>query len=233
MTKLMFALWQGAEPLADPLLSPALHRRLRGAGAGTIQVNVDDADVAGAMLRLQTFDEPVRAVVSVWLAEDAGSQAPREVAAVLGEVTTRLAGWEVSERRPLEPPVAPDGERADTLANVAFLRRPERLSHEAWRAHWHGRHTTVAIETQATFGYVQNEVVRAVTPDAPVVDALVEELFPSAAMSDLHAFYGSGGDDDELNRRLATLMESVAAFGADEGIDLVPTSRYVFSSPAL
>ena len=28
---------------------------------------------------------------------------------------------------------------------------------------------------------------------------MVEELFPSAGMTDIHAFYGSGGDDAELN----------------------------------
>ena len=47
-----------------------------------------------------------------------------------------------------------------------------------------------------------------------------------AALTDPHAFYGSGGDDAELNRRMTELMASVARFGADQGLDLVPTSRY-------
>ena len=85
------------------------------------------------------------------------------------------------------------------------------------------------MATQATFGYVQNVVVRAVTEDAPRVDALVEELFPSAAMTDMHAFYGSGGDDAELNDRFTRLMTSVARFGADRDLDLVPSSRYVYT----
>ena len=33
--------------------------------------------------------------------------------------------------------------------------------------------TQVAIDTQATFGYVQNTVVRALTDDAPVLAAIV------------------------------------------------------------
>ena len=57
---------------------------------------------------------------------------------------------------------------------------------------------------------------------------IVEELFPMAGMSDPHAFYGSGGDDAELQRRLAELMDSCARFGAADGLDLVPTSRYLF-----
>ncbi len=85
------------------------------------------------------------------------------------------------------------------------------------------------METQATFGYVQNRVLRALTDDAPHVDAVVEELFPSAAMHDIHAFYGSGGSQEELDRRLTRLMASVAVMGADRDLDVVATSRYVFS----
>ncbi len=84
------------------------------------------------------------------------------------------------------------------------------------------------METQATFGYLQNVVVRPVTPDAPVVHALVEELFPTAGIDDMHAFYGSGGDDAELNDRLTRLLASVSRIGADKDLDLVPTSRYLY-----
>ena len=117
----------------------------------------------------------------------------------------------------------------DTLANIAVLRRPEELSREQWIHHWLVDHTPVAKATQATFGYVQNVVVRPVTPDAPRIDAMVEELFPTAGMTDMHAFYGSGGDDTELNDRFTRLMTSVARFGADRDLDLVPSSRYVFA----
>lgn len=116
----------------------------------------------------------------------------------------------------------------DTLANVAVLRRPEELSPEDWLHRWLVDHTPVAIATQATFGYVQNVVLRPVTADAPRVDAFVEELFPSAAISDMHAFYGSGGDQAELDDRLTRLMASVARIGADRDLDLVPSSRYVY-----
>jgi hypothetical protein len=68
-----------------------------------------------------------------------------------------------------------------------------------------------------------------VTETAPRrVDALVEELFPSEGMVDMHAFYDSGGDDAELNARLTRLMASVGRIGFDRDIDLVPGSRYVF-----
>ena len=90
-------------------------------------------------------------------------------------------------------------------------------------------HTPIAMATQATSGYVQNIVTRPLTADAQRrVDALVEELFPSAGMVDMHAFYGSGGDDQELRDRLDRLMTSVGRIGFDHDIDLVPGSRYLF-----
>ena len=124
--------------------------------------------------------------------------------------------------------------RRTTLDDIAArllsgTARAADLDRDEWLHRWLEHHTPVAIETQATFGYLQNIVTRAVTPDAPHVDAIVEELFPSAALDDMHAFYGSDGDDAELTRRITRLMESVATIGADRHLDLVPTSRYLFN----
>ena len=151
--------------------------------------------------------------------------------AILREVGI-VHGYAVDERRRLDPPEAWDGSRADALANVAILRRPADLPRAEWLRRWMVEHTPIAIRTQATFGYVQNVVTGPVTDGAPRVDALVEELFPSAAIEDMHAFYGSGGDDAELSRRLTELMGSVARIGADHDLDLVPTSRYLYKVSA-
>ena len=59
-----------------------------------------------------------------------------------------------------------------------------RLSYEQWLDIWHNSHTRVAIDTQSTFGYRQNVVVRPLTYLAPPIDAIIEENFPPAAMSD-------------------------------------------------
>jgi hypothetical protein len=218
----MFALHD--RELSDMLLSPGLRERLRDAGGTQLQVNVDDAAVAEAPLRFGP-GAPIVSVVSVWLQDPAVA----ETVAFMSELDPTADGWIVEERLPLEPPPVDDGQRADALANLAFLRRPASMSPEAWRADWLERHTSVAIETQGTFGYVQNPVVEPVTGGAPEVAGIVEELFPMAAMTDSHAFYGSGGDDEELQRRFTRLMESVGRFGADQGLDLVPTSRYVWT----
>lgn len=226
--KLVHAL-RAADPvgLRDTLLQPGLHAALADAGVDRLQLNVDDDAIVPGALRLQASgDAPIRCVVSSWTDghADAVTDALRQA---LPPTDPDPAGWEVEERIPTPPPETVDGVRADALANLAFLRRPAEMDAAAWLAHWHGPHTTVAVETQATFGYVQNVVRRSLTASTPRVDGIVEELFPMAAMHDLHAFYGSGGDDAELGRRIDRLMASVAAFGADRDLDLVPTSRYV------
>lgn len=236
VTKRMFALWSDTtsdQPadLGERLRGADVRAALRAAGVTRWQVNVDDGPVAAAM-RLPAGDAPVTAVVSAWdgTAEAvlAGLHGLRDHGGKSG--VTDMWGWEVEERRPIAPEESWDGVRLDALANIALLRRPAELSHEEWLHRWLVDHTPVAIATQGTFGYVQNIVVETLTPDRPGaagVAALVEELFPTAAITDIHAFYGTGGSQAELDDRLGKMMASIARFGADRGLDLVPTSRYL------
>ena len=219
----MFLAW--GDDLSTRLRDERLHARLASAGVRRLQLNLDDDEVAPAM-RIATGPDHVDAVVSVWADDDSSSGA---ATAILGELAPRLAGWEVEERRPIPPPETASGERLDALANVAVLQRPDDLDREVWLHRWLVEHTPIAIATQATFGYVQNLVTQPLTPDPPRrVDALVEELFPTAGMVDMHAFYGSGGDARELDERLTRLMASVARIGFDHDLDLVPSSRFVY-----
>jgi hypothetical protein len=216
----MYALW--GRDLDASLRAPELRDALRAGGGTRLQVNVDDEQVAPAKLRITHFDTPVQAVASVWTEHDADG-----VSQLLSQVATGCVGWEVEEQVRLVPPQVGEGVRAGALAQIAFLRIPDGMEPAEWLHLWQGLHTPVAIETQATFGYIQNRVLRIVLGDERV-DALVEELFPMEAMTDMHAFYGSGGDDAELQRRLGLMIESVSRFGADRNLDSVPTSRYLF-----
>jgi hypothetical protein len=140
----------------------------------------------------------------------------------------------VTESEPL-PDAAPPPlrERTPGFANLAFLRRPTGLDPATWLSRWQDDHTAVAIETQSTFRYVQDVVVRPLTPGAPAVDGIVEECFPIEALTDLHAFFAATGDDELLSRNLGRMNESVQRFGADQSIDVVPTSEYVVRRPAV
>jgi hypothetical protein len=180
-------------------------------------------------MTLTTLDPPVVAVVSLWTQQSYGAQFRRALDRLAGECDC-VAAYLVTESVPLPPPDTSPGIRTEGFANVALLRRPGDMAAETWLERWHVDHTPVAIATQATFGYVQNAVVRALTAGAPPIDAVVEELFPIEATRDLHAFFGAA-DDADLGDRMTRMVASTSAFGANQNVDTVPTSRYLIRSP--
>ncbi|WP_179472149.1 EthD domain-containing protein [Mycolicibacterium vinylchloridicum] len=213
-----------AQQLRGPVAGELLALGLPG-----LAVNVRDADVRDSLMTLTTLDPPVQALVSLWTQQYYGDQVLMALE-LLGHYAEYIAAYLVTESAPLPPPVTPFGERSPGLANMALLRRPADMDEPTWLARWHGNHTPVAIATQSTFSYVQNYVVRALTEDAPVINAIVEEHFPIESVSSLHAFFGAA-DDADLQSRMEQMVASTAAFGANVNIDAVPTSRYVYRSP--
>jgi hypothetical protein len=220
MAKLIIALH--GTGLDARLAAPELRNALATAGATAVALNLDDADVAPAMMRFGPAAR-ITALVSAWTDGD-----PAAAVDVVSDAAEEPAphAYRVREHIRLDPLPVPDGTRSDALADIALLRRPESMPRAEYLRYWLVHHTPIAIRTQNTVAYIQNVVEEALTPSAPDIAAVVEEHFPMAAMTDPHAFYGSGGDKTELDRRITELMASVARFGADTGLDLVPTSRY-------
>jgi hypothetical protein len=206
-------------PVADAIL------RL---GVSGLAVNVRDAAVRHSLMTLTTLDPPVAAAVSMWTQQCYGDQIAAALRLLQRECNS-VAGYLVTESVPLPAPLELGG-RTTGLANIALLRRPAELDRASWLNRWQHGHTPVAIETQSTFGYTQNAVVRSLTPDAPKLAGIVEELFPAEAITDLKAFFGAA-DDTDLQQRLSRMVASTSAFGANENIDTVPTSRYVLKTP--
>ena len=194
-----------------------------------LAVNLRDDVVRDSLMTLTTLDPPVVAFVSLWTQQSYGDQV-RAAIALLEKECDDVAAYLVTESMPLPPPDTVPGQRTAGLANMALLRRPNDLDEATWLTRWHIDHTPVAIATQSTFGYTQNAVVRPLTPEAPLIAAIVEELFPEEAISDLHAFFGAA-DDNDLRDRMERMVASTAAFGANRDVDTVPTSRYVFRTP--
>jgi hypothetical protein len=223
--------------LRGPVPDEAWCERLRGLiasgllelGLPGLVINVRDDEVRDSLMTLTTLDPPVVALATLWVQQSYGEQF-RSAMALLARECDSVAAYLVTESVPLPPPETVAGARTEGFANVALLRRPDHLDVETWFTRWHVDHTPVAIETQSTFGYTQNAVVRALTPDAPALAAIVEELFPIEATSDLHAFFGAA-DDADLSDRMNRMVASTAAFGANVDVDTVPTSRYVFRTP--
>lgn len=231
MEKIMCALWcdQQGDSLREHLLQDLLGplRALPYVHAVRLTV-VDSAVDAAAGKRMASRDLPA-AVVSVWL--DEVRRYP-ELLPTLAAVATRHDAYLVTESEPLvntRHPAAP-GERGFGFCQVVFLRRPAQQSVDDWLAIWQGSHTQIAIDTQDTFGYRQNVVVRALNPDAHPVHAIVEENFPPEAMTSDHAFYAAP-DDETLAANMKAMMESCARFIDFEHIDVIPMSEYL-SLPA-
>jgi hypothetical protein len=207
-------------PVADALLE---------LGVPGLSVNVRDGVVRESLMTLTTLDPPVAAVVSLWTQQCYGDQMAAALN-LLARECEQLGAYLVTESVPLIVPAVESGARTPGLANIALLRRPANLDQATWLKRWQLDHTRVAIETQSTFGYTQNWVVRTLTPDAPGISGIVEELFPAEAITDLKAFFGAA-DDSDLQNRVGQMIASTTAFGANENIDTVPTSRYVFKTP--
>lgn len=243
MEKVIYALWRSSGDSRS-----AFRERLRGEtaakllelGARGLQINVADDEAAPAEGLRQTNTRPrIEGMVSIWV-DTAIEKFRRPFDLAIADAVERAEGYLVTESQPIRNtrhPARP-GERTWGFSQLAFLRRPPRLTHDAWLDVWHNSHTQIAIDTQRTFLYVQNVVVRPLTYGAPRIDALVEECFPPEAMTDPAVFFDAVGDADKLRRNVQAMMDSCSRFidrneaTGQHMIDVVPTSQYVIKPPA-
>ena len=114
------------------------------------------------------------------------------------------------------------------LRLVTGIEPKDGMSYEDFIDHWHHEHRRCAVETQSTFAYVRNEIVRALTPGAPPFAAIVEEHFPIEALTDPMVWYAAQGSKERFERNLKWMIESCAAFLAMDRVDSHPMSEYVF-----
>ena len=230
MEKVIYLVWRREKESSDELLKRLLDQtatRLMSAGVLGLQVNVTDSEVAAAAkARIINMKPPADGIVSLWL-NTIIDEPP--VAEILTEDCARIAGYLVTESRPLvnEKHRVKSGQRTPGMSQLAFLQRPPRLRYEEWRECWQGSHGQIAIDTQSTFGYVQNVVVRPLTYGAPPIDAVVEENFPAEAMTDRQAFYNAVGDKELFKKHEQMMMESCARFIDFHRLDSIHTSEYV------
>ena len=228
MEKLIYTLWRNpGESAADwsAHLRGPLGASLIAAGARSLQVDVvDDFVASGAGLRLESRPVP-DGFVACWM-DSANIRAPAE--AILHESHARIAGYLVTESLiKNDTPPTPAGARSFGFSLIGFLQRPDWLAREDWLRIWLGSHTQVAVDTQPTFRYVQNVVTRMLTEDAPPLDALVEEGFPAAALSNPAAFYDAVDDEEKHRRNHQAMMDSCHRFIDFARIDSLPMSEFM------
>jgi len=233
MEKLVYVLWKrpehSAEALRDELVGPRA-LQLAELGARQMALSVADEDVAYAQGSvISQMEQPITAMLTFWL-DTHLDRGPLE--AVLRDVVARVAGYLVSESVPIvnSKQCSEPGQRTPGTNSIGFLEKPERLSYDEWLELWQGRHTRVAIETQSTFLYIQNAVIRALTEDAPPWVAIVEEGFPADAFRDQKVFYASGDSDTKLNENRGRMIESCQRFIEFDRLESHVFSQYVLES---
>jgi len=232
MEKLLYPLWKHGSQSGDEFrevllgkLAPVLTEMDDIHG---LRLCVADSAVEAAAGRRMEGCAPVPdAMLSLWV-DFAGAAARWEP--LIDAHVERMTAYLVTEGEPLvNQSVYPSrpGERVYGMCHVVFLSTPAGMSYDDFLATWKDSHTQVAIDTQSTFGYRQNLVVRKFSDDARSCDAVVEENFPPEAMSDDHAFYATGGDEAILQAHMRAMMESCARFIDFGTIDVIPMSEYL------
>ncbi len=231
MEKLLYPVWKDPNIDKDEFgrqLTEQLAPKLKQLGCNKLRISVIDSAVTPAMTRLTENSGPAMdAMISLWL-DSSVYREPFEQA--IDKHVARKVGYLVTESEPLVNDNAPRDEnnRVEGMCHVVFLTHPPRLNYDQWLDIWHNSHTQIAIDTQSTFGYRQNVIVRALTYGAPLFDAIIEENFPIGAMESEHVFYEAEGDDAKLADNQKAMMDSVMRFIDFDKIDIIPTSEYLF-----
>ena len=230
MEKLIYVVWKKREEsigsFKERMLGD-LASGLEDLGVRGLSLNLADEGAAYAQhMRITKMPEPLSGTVSIWL-DTALDRDP--VHRLLEAACQRFEGYLVLESVPIvnTTQIAPPGERTPGITTVAFLEKPEAMNYESWLDQWQGHHTQVAIETQSTFLYIQNVIVRAVTPEAPGWSAIVEESFPAEAPTDPMVFFAAGNSREKLEENRRRLLESCGKFIDFARLESHPMSSYV------
>jgi hypothetical protein len=230
MEKLVYVLWKRPEQdvaaLRDELLGVRA-KELAELGARRLALSIADEHVAYAQGSvISQMKLPMTAMLSFWL-DTHLDRGPLEV--VLRDIAERVAGYLVSESVPIVNTTQPakPGERTPGINTIGFLEKPDSLSYDEWLELWQGQHTRVGIETQSTFLYIQNAVIRPLTADAPPWVAIVEEGFPADALTDQKVFYAAGDSDSKLKENRGRMIESCRRFIEFDHLESHVFSQYV------
>ena len=232
MEKLLYPLWKSSaltgDEFREELLQKLAPRLTALAGVHSVRLCVADSAVEAAAGRRIESQAPVPdAMLSLWV--DFAGAAERWQSLIDAHVS-RSTAYLVAEAEPLvnqEHHPSKPGERVYGMCHVVFMSPPSTMETQQWLAVWKDSHTQVAIDTQSTFGYRQNLVVRLLSEDAVPCHAIVEENFPPEAMTSDHAFYATGGDEAVLQKNMTAMMGSCSRFIDFQKIDVIPMSEYL------
>ena len=190
------------------------------------QVNLADDDVSAASGLIQSSYPPSPNAV-LFLKVKSLFHVEQKLN-ILDSHAKRFFSYVVSESKILEIDESNNlDHRTEGFSQLVFLEKPEHMDAYDWFDHWTHYHTEIAIETQSNFIYTQNTVVRRIQKDAPKFIAIIEECFPSGAMTDQEEFYAAKGNPALMKQNSNIMMESCNKFIDFSKIEVIPTSRYL------
>ena len=227
MEKLAYQLWKKDGDSLETFKEALLNNLSKDIAklVSALQINIADADVEPANNLAQSNYPPAPNAVlfikvkSYFLADTLESY--------LEKITDKVRGFVISESIILDnSEKSPLGSRSEGFSQVVFLEKPETMSAFDWFDHWINFHTKIAIQTQSNFIYVQNTVVRPLQKASPSFIAIIEECFPSEAMTDQEVFYNAKNNPEQFAKHAQIMMESCEKFIDFKKIEVIPTSRY-------
>jgi hypothetical protein len=223
MEKLIYLVWLTPDTTPDQVAETMLGQvapELLGLGPTALTMDLDDGEAQiSPPMPLPDDEDPVRALVSIWLPNADERHRYEEV---LDRSATRIAGYLVSESlyddygttRWSGPRTWPDGQRSPGVLTVTLFEKPERFDDDAeWYDFWHTRQSPMSAEVQPRCRYVRNSVFRAVTSGAPPWRGIVEEAWAAVDdVTDPMRFYCADGDPEVMNANLSTMLDHVTHF---------------------
>ena len=227
MEKLAYQLWKKDDDSLENFKEALLKNLSKDIGelVQELQINIADADVEPANDLVQSNYPPSPNAVIFIKVKSYFSADTLE--SYLEKITNKIHGFVVSESIILnKPEKSPLGSRSEGFSQVVFLEKPATMSAFDWFDHWTNYHTEIAIKTQSNFIYVQNTVVRPLQKSSPSFIAIIEECFPSEAMTDQEVFYDAKNNPEQLAKHAQIMMDSCEKFIDFKKIEVIPTSRY-------
>lgn len=234
MEKLVYGLWRGPEQDVDPIRTALLGEvapALLELGVDGLRVEVEEP--AGRVLRTGTNPDGslLCGSVSIWL-DSYDNRGPHEAA--IAKAGAQAHGWIVAEsvakaygdRRSW-----PDGERSPGMSLLTFMDKGPGVSDEDFYRIWHGEHTPLTFEIHPFWIYVRNQVLRAITPGAPPVRAIVyEAVAEDEDMTDLTRLFGVAGEPERLMDQIAMVDAHIETFADRSTLQCVTTREWIFKT---
>ncbi len=212
--------------------------KLLETGIDGLQINIADdrARVRSPAPNWPWLAPAFVAQVNLWTDDPAARE---RCETLLAEAGFRLAGYRFDEWLYTDygdhptagsPRNWPDGERSPGILAVTLIRRPPRVPPKLWMQRWFGRQSPMSEWMQPRARYVRNLVSETVTADAPPLDGVVEEAWPTGEhVTNPYLFYGAS-NPFQLIRHMAIMLRSVTSMLSLLKIRTVMMSEYFVRS---